>query len=1379
VDYIWPFLALAQIAELLERSFKRRCLLDRPERLRSMVFSRAAYMSVLASLMVCIGCGQAGSNSSSSTPSVQTATITSISPTSVQVGAAATTLQINGSNFVSGSAVTFSGAQLTTTFNSATSLSAVIPAASLEVGETAEIAVVNPGAAASGSISFSVDNPLPVLNSVSPNTAVVGTSVAVSLGGTGFVSASMVQLNGTTVASSFVGTTSLNVNLTPAELSQAGTGQLTVINPAPAGGASAPANLKITQPLPTLSSVSAAYIPVGSPDTSLTLAGSDFSPTAVVTANGTQLSVISQSATSITATLPASAIARAGTIALIVTNPGVNPESSNQENVMVVGTPTISGLSPAGTGIGGPDLTLTVIGSNFAPNSVVDWNGIALATSFGSSNQLTASVPAADIASFGNSTVTVSTAVSSPATPGTLVSAAQPFSTYLSLTNNDLVYNPKDGYLYASVPSSVTGTLGNTVVSIDPLTGNLVRQIAVGSNPNQIAISDDGTQLFVGLDGAAAVRQVNLTTGQPGLQFSLGGGSGVYNPPFTAAALAVLPGEPNSVAVLDISGILRVFDSGVARANTSLGLLDTYFDQNSGALSFGPSASTLYANALPFAGIEILSIDSTGVTGARNLAASGSSGQGGIQYENGSIYVSNGTVLNGTTGAVLGTFSAATNQAAVGPVVSDSAQGFAFVAFSADSILAFNERSFLPTGSIPVTGLAGTFPAFQHIVRWGQDGVAVSTPTQIYVFQSPLVKDLSGSPADVAVALSAPATATTGSPLSWTATVSNNGPNQAQGIVLTSPLPVGLIVQSVTPSQGSCSAAGAVNCDLGSLASGSNATVTALVVPSTAGSFQTTATVSSVSFDPTASNNQATTSTMVAGALYSPVPSVSGISPALVAAGSGFTLTVTGSGFTANSTVQINGVAQPTTLVSNTELTASVVASTVANYGWAAVTVSNAAPGGGISQVSPLTIYAVVYVPANRILFDPFTRRLYATLPSTSPAPLTGNSVVSIDPVTAAVDTPISVGSEPNLMAETSDGNYLWVGLSGSDSLGRFNLVNQQLEATIPLDLTQSLFGNAGPIPAYGLSAMPGSDTTLAVDVTNLGEAAIFDVSGSTGAFRPNIPIFYTGNNPVFASPTEIYTYDNFTSGAEFYRFSVNSQGLTQIDGSTMYGLGGGTTFPFAVANGIVYGASGGIVDPTTTPPTQIATLSTLGYYGAGVAPDPATAKDFLVLENLPGTFTSGIFRYDTNQYVAEAQLPLPATSNGGELGYDIVRWGQDGLAIRSYESGGAALEILLLRGPFVLPSELNVNPAPSVTGASQTSLAVNSGNAMLTLSGSGFLPGAVALWSGSPRSTTFVSPSQLIVAIASADLAAAGSATITVQNPGSLASGPVTITVQ
>ena len=68
---------------------------------------------------------------------------------------------------------------------------------------------------------------------------------------------------------------------------------------------------------------------------------------------------------------------------------------------------TISGLSPFAISAGSPDFLLTVNGLNLVTDSVVRWNGQDRATSFLSSAQLRAVIPASDIASVGTASITV------------------------------------------------------------------------------------------------------------------------------------------------------------------------------------------------------------------------------------------------------------------------------------------------------------------------------------------------------------------------------------------------------------------------------------------------------------------------------------------------------------------------------------------------------------------------------------------------------------------------------------------------------------------------------------------------------------------------------------------------------------------------------------------------------------------------------------------------------------------------------------------------------------------------------------------------------------------------------------------------------------
>jgi hypothetical protein len=82
--------------------------------------------------------------------------------------------------------------------------------------------------------------------------------------------------------------------------------------------------------------------------------------------------------------------------------------------------PSISSLSRTTAVEGSAGFTLTVNGSNFAPSSVVDWNGAALSTTFISTTQLSAAVPSADLAEEGTDAVTVVTPPPGGGTTGPL-----------------------------------------------------------------------------------------------------------------------------------------------------------------------------------------------------------------------------------------------------------------------------------------------------------------------------------------------------------------------------------------------------------------------------------------------------------------------------------------------------------------------------------------------------------------------------------------------------------------------------------------------------------------------------------------------------------------------------------------------------------------------------------------------------------------------------------------------------------------------------------------------------------------------------------------------------------------------------------------------
>ena len=89
-------------------------------------------------------------------------------------------------------------------------------------------------------------------------------------------------------------------------------------------------------------------------------------------------------------------------------------------------------------------------------------------------------------------------------------------------------------------------------------------------------------------------------------------------------------------------------------------------------------------------------------------------------------------------------------------------------------------------------------------------------------------------------------------------------------------------------------------------------------------------------------------------------------------------------------------------------------------------------------------------------------------------------------------------------------------------------------------------------------------------------------------------------------------------------------------------------------------------------------------------------------------------------------------------------------------------------------------NPVPALASMTPTSATAGSPPFTLTVNGSNFVPTSTVRWNGAERTTTFVSGTQLRAAIPAADIAAAGTAQVTVASPapGGGVSGALPFTV-
>lgn len=135
----------------------------------------------------------------------------------------------------------------------------------------------------------------------------------------------------------------------------------------------------------------------------------------------------------------------------------------------------------------------------------------------------------------------------------------------LAVATNDLVYDSRRNRIWASVPGSVVD-LGNSIISVDPASGEIVERLDVGSEPDRLALTGDGSRMFATLNGAMAVAEIDLETGQRVHTLQPPAGE-----PMKPQSVVALEGSSDSAAVgwshatITYGVAMAVYDGGVAR----------------------------------------------------------------------------------------------------------------------------------------------------------------------------------------------------------------------------------------------------------------------------------------------------------------------------------------------------------------------------------------------------------------------------------------------------------------------------------------------------------------------------------------------------------------------------------------------------------------------------------------------------------------------------------------------------------------------------------------------------------------------------------------------------------------------------------------------
>jgi YVTN family beta-propeller protein len=387
-------------------------------------------------------------------------TLTSVSPnagvrgTVVPVTLTGTSFTATGTTVaVSGTGVTVSGL---TVVNS-TTITATFTIAAAATLAARNVTVTTPGGA-SNAQTFTVG---PLLASISPNTGARGTSLQVTLTGSGLTGTTAITVSGGGVTVS--GLTVVNDTMVMANFAIAAGAGLTVrnvsITTTPGGASNTMPFTIVNPPLPTLATVApntgvrGTAVPVTLTGTNFTEAGT----TVAVSGGGMTVGAVTVvNATTATATFTISAGAALTARNVRVTTPG----GTSGNVTFTVQGPTLTSISPS-TSVRGTSVPVSLTGTNLMGATAVTTSGTGI-TCTGITSTAT--------------TVNASCAITAGATISARnVSVTTPIGTTNVLTGAFTVQgptltsiSPSTGVRGTSVPVSLTGTnlMGATAVTI-------------------------------------------------------------------------------------------------------------------------------------------------------------------------------------------------------------------------------------------------------------------------------------------------------------------------------------------------------------------------------------------------------------------------------------------------------------------------------------------------------------------------------------------------------------------------------------------------------------------------------------------------------------------------------------------------------------------------------------------------------------------------------------------------------------------------------------------------------------------------------------------------------------------------------------------------
>jgi hypothetical protein len=545
---------------------------------------------------------------------------------------------------------------------------------------------------------------------------------------------------------------------------------------------------------------------------------------------------------------------------------------------------------------------------------------------------------------------------------------------------------------------------------------------------------------------------------------------------------------------------------------------------------------------------------------------------------------------------------------------------------------------------------------------------------------------------------------------------------------------------------------------------------------STSGVYTAPATVSAGSN--TATITAALTSNPAITASYqlnitNPAPTLSAVSPAQVVAGGTTAVTLTGTGFVPGTVILVNNTAVPTTYQSATSVIAQIAAAAGSTSNLSLVA-QNPAPGGGASSAISIPTWAILMTATSVDGTNTGTAELgspvsFSTVPAAGSyanttwvlqgaGTLTPGSAPS---PTATYTPPQTMPTNPTVTVTAYLTSYPTVTTSYT-----FTLIGTGVSVT-SASPAQLLTGGTQSLTLIGSGFIP--TTTVSLGGTALS-ATYVDYNHET----VQVPVPANASGSLSLQVANPGTSGSSTSFSE--AVATNSITITASSGSPSGAsllAGGGVSFSAVVTGSVQTGVTWSV--------TGVGSISTSGVYTAPatVSAGSNTATITAALTSNPAitasyqlNITSQTIQitandlYGTNTGTAAVGLPVTLTTAVSAGSAQSRAWTLQGAGTLTYSGTNNANG--LYTAPSTMPSNPIVTiicylrsaptvttsytftlqyPSPTLTGASPAQVPAGATTAV-TLTGTGFLPGAVVSVNNTPVPTTYKSSTSLVAQI-------------------------------